>query len=61
MDRQATALILANAIIWAALLVGAAYLLRGTGCWNELSTVLFGAAGASVVVVGGGVQRLTID
>ena len=58
MDREATAVILANAIIWATVILGVAYATRGTGCWSVVSTPLFGAAGASVVVVGGGVKRV---
>lgn len=58
MDRQATAVILANAIVRAGVLLGAALVLDGTDCYSQASTVLYGWAGASVVVVGGGVREL---
>ena len=56
MDRSAIAVILANAIVWAGVMLGAA--LGGTDCYSQVSTVLYGGAGASVVVVGGGAQQL---
>lgn len=59
MDRTATAVVLANAVIWAAVLLGAAFVSGGTDCFSQLSTVLGGGAAASVVIVGGGVRQLT--
>ena len=61
MERQAIAVIVANALIWAAVILGAAYVLDGSDCWSQVSTVLVGGAGASVVIVGGGVQQLVGD
>ena len=58
MDRTATAVILGNAIVWAAVLLGAAVVLDGTDCYSQISTILAGGAAASVVVVGGGVRRI---
>jgi hypothetical protein len=53
-----TALILANAIIWAAVLVAAAFVLQGTDYFARLLPILGGGAAASIVVVGGGISRL---
>jgi hypothetical protein len=53
-----TALILANAIIWAAVLIGAALVLQGTDCFARLLPILGGGAAASIVIVGGGLSRL---
>ena len=57
-DRSATAVVVANALIWAAVLLGASFALEGTGCFSQVSTLLYGGAGASVVIVGGGVRRM---
>jgi hypothetical protein len=53
-----TALILANAIIWAAVLIGAALVLQGTGYFARLVPILGGGAAASIIIVGGGLSRL---
>ena len=45
--------IIANAIIWAAVLVGSAFALRGTGMFSEIQLILVGGAVASNLVVGG--------
>jgi hypothetical protein len=53
-----TALILANAIIWAAVIIASAVVLQGTGYFAKLLPILGGGAAASIVVVGGGLGRL---
>ena len=58
MMTRRTALILANAIIWVAVLIAAAVVLQGTGYFAKLLPILGGGAAASIVVVGGGISRL---
>lgn len=50
-DRPVVAVILANALIRAAVLLGAAFVLDGTDCYSQVSTVLYAGAGASVAIV----------
>jgi hypothetical protein len=54
-----TALILANAIVWVAVLVAVAVVLQGTGYFAKLLPILGGGAAASIVIVGGGISRLS--
>lgn len=56
--NQGDAVILANAIIWAAVILGTAFIMAGTDNLSQLIVVVGGGAAASVVVVGGGVRRI---
>ncbi len=56
MNKGGTVLI-ANAIIWGAVLVGSAYALRGTGAFSDIQLILGGGAVASNLVVGGVLAR----
>lgn len=56
--EQGDAVILGNAIIWAAVIFGMAFVLTGTNYLPQLIVVVGGGAAASVVVVGGGVRRM---
>lgn len=58
MDRAATGLVFGNAVVWAAVVFGAAVALGGTDCFPRVAPLLGGGAAASVVLVGGGVRRL---
>jgi hypothetical protein len=55
--RIVRACILGNAIIWAAVILAAAVVLQGTDCMAKMIPILGGGAGASVVVLGGGLSR----
>jgi len=35
-------IIIASAILWGAVMIGCAYKLKGTGCYDEISLILFG-------------------
>jgi|GEM_PF-1571998 len=61
MNRTGTAVVIGNAIVWAAVLLGSAVALNGTGVFGQISSILAGGAAASVLLVGGGVRRLSGD
>ena len=46
-----------NAVIWAATIIGAAIVLRGTSHAGQVVVILGGAAGASVIIVGNALQK----
>jgi hypothetical protein len=50
---------MANALIWAAAIIGAAIMLRGTPQAGQVVVILGGAAGASVVIVGDALRKVT--
>ena len=56
MSKGATVIIV-NAIIWGAVLVGSAFALRGTGMFSEIQLILVGGAVVSNLVVGGILAR----
>lgn len=56
--RRGDAVILANAIIWTAVILGMTFIMAGTDYLSQLIVVVGGGAAASVVVVGGGVRRI---
>lgn len=56
--NQGDALILANAMIWAAVIAALALLMAGTEYLSQLIVVVGGGAAASVIVVGGGIRRI---
>jgi len=47
------ACILGSAIIWGAAMIGCAMKLKGTGCYDEISTILGGAAGFHLILIWG--------
>lgn len=51
-------LVVANALIWAALIVAVTSALQGTAYSSQLLPVLVGGAGGSVLLVAVGVRRL---
>lgn len=58
MERTASAVVIGNAVVWAAVLLGSAVALQGTAAFPTVAPVLGGGAAASVLVVGAGVRRL---
>jgi hypothetical protein len=55
--RREVAVVIANAIIWAAVVLATAHVLRGTGLFSDLLPIVGGGAAASVVVVSGGLMQ----
>jgi len=56
--NHGTAVILANAIIWAAVIAATALTVTGTEYVSQLLIVVGGGAATSVVIVGGGIRRM---
>jgi len=50
--------ILVNACIWGFTMIMAARTLSGTGAYQQIQHILGGGAGASLIVVGGGIAAL---
>ena len=48
--RSVGALIIGSAIIWGLVILGCAYKLRGTGCYQEISTILIGGVVAHLIL-----------
>lgn len=51
------AVVIGLAIIWAAVIMGSAWVLEGTDYFGQLLPILGGGAAASIIVVGGGLRR----
>jgi hypothetical protein len=51
--RKEGAIIIANAIIWAAVILGSAVRLKGTGLFPDLLPIIAGGAAISNILVGG--------
>jgi hypothetical protein len=51
-------LIIVNACLWGFTILMVSYTLRGTGAYQEIQHILGGAAGISIVIVGGGMAGL---
>ncbi|MFQ6105154.1 MAG: hypothetical protein ACE5OP_12830 [Candidatus Glassbacteria bacterium] len=49
--------IVANAIIWAAVILASAVVLQGTEYFGQMLPILGGGAGGSIIVLGGGLRR----
>lgn len=45
--------IIASAIIWGAVILGCSVILKGTGCFNEISYILSAGAGVHLVLIWG--------
>ncbi len=50
--KKGPAIIIANALIWGAVMIASSLALRGTGQFQEIQHILAGGAGASLIVVG---------
>jgi len=48
---KVAAIILGNALIWGAVIIGSSLALKGTGQYQEIQHILSGGAGASLIVV----------
>jgi len=51
--RTIGSIIIASAIIWGAVIVGCSLKLRGTDCYDEISTILFGGVLTHILLLGG--------
>jgi hypothetical protein len=51
-------IIIVNACLWGFTLLMVSHTLRGTGAYQQIQHILGGAAGASLVIVGGGMAGL---
>jgi hypothetical protein len=49
--------IIANAIVWCAVIISTSLVLRGTGYMSKLIPILGGGASVSVVILSGGMLR----
>jgi hypothetical protein len=61
MNRRAViipVIIIVNACIWGLAILMTAHTLRGTGAYQQIQHILGGCAGASLVVVGGGLAAV---
>ncbi|MBU8869507.1 MAG: hypothetical protein KOO60_01415 [Gemmatimonadales bacterium] len=50
--------ILLNACIWGTVIIFTSLALKGTGEYQNIQNILIGGAGASLILVGGGVASL---
>ena len=55
--NKSSVIILANAMIWAAVILASAIVLRDTGLFGRMIPMLIPGAGASTVIVGAGLRR----
>ena len=53
MKKRIGTFIIANAIVWGAVMIGVALRLRGTGYMDDLLPIIGGGAGFSVVILSG--------
>ncbi len=61
MNRPAVVIpviILINACIWGFVMIMSSHTLSGTGAYQQIQNILAGGAGASLLVVGGGLGAL---
>ncbi len=58
---RAAGVSIGNAVIWAAVILASAMVLRGTDGFAKLLPILGGGAGGSIVVVAGGLRRPRAD
>lgn len=61
MNRPATVIptiIMVNACIWGFAMILSSHTLSGTGAYQQIQHILGGCAGASLIVVGGGLGGL---
>lgn len=55
--NKSVSVILANAIIWASVIIAAALILKGTGYSDKIIPILGGGAIASILALGGTLSR----
>lgn len=55
--RSSGAVVLGVAIVWAAVVIACALVLKGTECFERILPLLGGGAAGTIVVVGGGTRR----
>ena len=55
--RSARAVLIGNAIIWAAVVLATSFVLEGTGLMGKLIPILGGGAVASIILVGRGSRK----
>ena len=53
--------VIVNAIIWGLVMIASAHALKGTGAFKEIQHILGAGAGASLIVVGGGLAQKRKD
>ena len=61
MDKPAVVIpviIIVNACIWGLAMIMSSHTLSSSGAYEQIQTILSGSAGASLLVVGGGVAGL---
>ncbi len=51
--KTIAAIILGSAIIWAAVIVGSAYALKGTECYDKIQNILVGGVLAHIILIWG--------
>ncbi len=57
LKKRVNAFIIANAIVWGAVMIATSLVLRGTGYMDRLIPILGGGAGVSVVILSGSLLR----
>jgi len=55
--RKGAVVFIALAIVWAAVILACAAVLRGTGYWGSVLPIVGGGAAAHVVILGGFLRR----
>jgi hypothetical protein len=55
--RRVNAFMIANAIVWGAVIIGTSLVLRGTEYMSKLTPIFAGGAITSIVILGGGLLR----
>ena len=58
-ESKLATVIIANAIIWGAVLVGSAIVLRGTGLFRHLLPILGGGAAGSLIILSSILHTIT--
>lgn len=52
--------IIGSAIIWGAVLIGCSLKLKGTGCYDQISSILILGAGLHLILIWGPIAALNI-
>ncbi len=50
--------IILSAIVWGAVLIGCSYKLKGTGCYNEISQILYAGTAIHLVLIWGPIAAI---
>jgi hypothetical protein len=59
MKVRAAVIVIVNACIWGFAMIMTAHTLKGTGAYQQIQHILSGSAAASLLVVGGGILRIS--